>query len=172
MDLLMILLRIVHIFSGIFWAGGAIINVGILSPAVEAGGLDGAKFRQFLFSKTKFSKWMGITSTLTLLSGLVLYWILYQFRVSALDSPYVLVLTIGAFFGIISWVHGSLMIGRMAGMLGKIQNEIAAGGKPPSSEQVKVLQELGTKMNLHSQIGSVLIALAVLGMSIAQYVYF
>ncbi len=53
-----------------------------------------------------------------------------------------------------------------------VSNSIAASGGPPSPEQQAEMKFLSGIVSRGSQITSVFLALALLGMSIAQYVYF
>ncbi len=48
MTTLVILLRLVHIFSGVFWVGGSAVSLLYLFPVANALGPDGAKFMQGL----------------------------------------------------------------------------------------------------------------------------
>ncbi|MGB3716048.1 MAG: hypothetical protein WA996_16605 [Candidatus Promineifilaceae bacterium] len=41
METWMVILRLIHIVSGIFWAGATFFLVGFVSPAVQATGLEG-----------------------------------------------------------------------------------------------------------------------------------
>ena len=43
MAILIIVLRIIHIFSGVFWVGFAFFNIGFLQPTVKATGAEGQK---------------------------------------------------------------------------------------------------------------------------------
>ncbi len=170
MNILMIVLRLVHIFGGVYWVGTQFFQLSVLTPAVALSGPEGKKFMQALVAKTKFSAYMGIAATLTMLSGLVLYGIIYGFRLSVFQSPSGLTLTLGAIFGLASWAHGFFSIRVKTERVSKIAAEIESAGKPPSPAQMQAIQDLSQKIEKAGQISAVLSAVSLLGMAIAQYV--
>jgi len=54
MDLYVIVLRILHIFGAVFWAGTTFLFTGYVGPAVMASGPEGNKFMQALLNQTRF----------------------------------------------------------------------------------------------------------------------
>src|SRR5436190_689631 len=73
MDLVMIVLRLIHILTGVFWAGAAFILVQFILPAATAAGPAGGQFMQRLL-QTNFSRIVLAAGTLNVLAGLVMYW--------------------------------------------------------------------------------------------------
>ena len=71
MIILMIILRIIHIFSGVFWVGVSFFNIGFLLPTVQATGPEGQKVMQHLTQQTRFTMVVYTAATLNLLSGLI-----------------------------------------------------------------------------------------------------
>jgi hypothetical protein len=69
-----ILLRVVDIFSGAFWAGGTFFLVGAISPAVRFAGPDGGRGMQHVARQGRMSRVQAIAAGLTMLAGLLLYW--------------------------------------------------------------------------------------------------
>ncbi len=170
MNALMISMRIIHIFSGIFWVGVSFFNVGFLQPTVQATGSDGQTVMQHLTTRTRFTSIVYTTATLTLLSGWIMYWNLFNFRLAALASGYGLLLTIGGVAGTIAWVIAIFFIRSVINDMGAIGQAIKAQGGPPSEEQAGELKALGARMVSFGQWGVVWMVLAVLGMSIARYI--
>jgi hypothetical protein len=74
MDLYVIVLRILHIFGAVFWAGTTFLFTGYVGPAVMAAGPEGNRFMQALLNQTRFLRVIAAASGLTALSGLLLYW--------------------------------------------------------------------------------------------------
>src|SRR5512142_1047325 len=72
---LLTVLRLFHIFSGVFWAGSAISLICFIEPAVRAAGPAGATFFERLWQHTRMLFFMNMASLLTALTGLMLYWI-------------------------------------------------------------------------------------------------
>ena len=172
MATLMIVLRIVHIFSGMFWVGFAFFNIGFLQPTVRATGPQGQATMQYLTQKTRLLSTVYATATLTMLSGLLMYWILFGFRVSALLSGRGLVLTVGGIAGVIAWIYAVVVIRGIFNRMQAIGQGIQAQGGPPTPEQAGDLQELAARLNWIGQVALGFLVIALLGMSIAQYAPF
>lgn len=169
---LIMVLRVIHIFSGVFWVGFAFFNIGFLQPAVRATGAEGQKMMGYLTQKTRLLSTVYAAATLTLLSGLLMYWILLGFRLSALRSGYGLVLTTGATAGLIAWIFAVVMIRGIFKQMATTGREIQAQGGPPSQEQADRMQALAARLGTLGNVALVFLVVAVLGMSIAQYAPF
>jgi putative copper export protein len=74
MQILVILLRLVHVVSAILWFGGLTMLVMFVVPAIDASGPVGQQFMQQLMRHTKVAVYMPVLGVLTVLSGLSLYW--------------------------------------------------------------------------------------------------
>src|SRR2546428_12661025 len=72
-DATMILLRVIHILSGVFWAGATFFLVGFLQPVVAASGPEGGRLMQRLTSQKRFQMAMPVAAGLAIPSGLPLY---------------------------------------------------------------------------------------------------
>src|SRR3989442_6602255 len=68
-DATMILLRVIHILSGVFWAGATFFLVGFLQPVVAASGPEGGRLMQRLTSQKRFQMAMPVAAGRTILSG-------------------------------------------------------------------------------------------------------
>lgn len=170
MNWLMIVLRIIHIFSGIFWVGVSFFNIGFLQPTVQATGDGGQSVMRHLTSQTRFTSTMYTVATLSLLSGWIMYWNLFQFRLAALSSGYGLLLTIGGIAGTVAWFFALVLIRRVLSDMTAVGGAISAQGAPPTPEQGAQLQALSQRMVALGQWGVALMTIAVLGMSVARYV--
>jgi putative copper export protein len=169
MDTLMIIMRIIHIFAGVFWVGSTFLLIGYIEPTVAATGDSGRQFMSYLGTKTKFSPVMALAGTLSLLSGLVMYYIIFDVSTDGLSSGYGLSLTVGAIAGIIALITGFVFQGRSAKKMRAVAAEMEAAGGPPTPEQMAVMKEGAERIALGTRIGAVLMTIALLGMSIAQY---
>jgi len=172
MNVLMISMRIIHIFAGVFWAGTSFFMLSFVAPSVIATGAEGQKFMQQLAFRTRFTTAMMAVAVLSVLSGLVMYWEIFEFRLNALSTGYGLMLTLGALAGFIGFLTGYFMQNRTTGKMKSISASIAASGGPPTPEQQAEMKSLGETVAKGGQITAVMLALALLGMSIAQYVVF
>jgi hypothetical protein len=170
-NFLMIVLRIIHIFSGVFWVGFAFFNVRYLQPTVAATGVEGQKVMQYLARKTNLLTAMYTASTLVVLSGLAMYWILSGgFRVGFLTSPTGLILALGGIAGIVAWAIFVFIVRNIFNEMAAIGNQIQAQGGPPTPEQGAALGALSARVGRLGPVGAIILLVALLGMSIAQYV--
>jgi uncharacterized membrane protein len=65
-------LRIVHIITGVFWAGSVFFLISFLQPALRDVGPDGAKVFGALRARRMFT-WTPVMALFTILSGFWLY---------------------------------------------------------------------------------------------------
>ena len=169
MTILIIVLRIIHIFSGMFWVGFAFFNIGFLQPTVKATGAEGQKTMQYLTQKTRLLSTVYTTATLTMLSGLIMYWVLSGFRLTFMSSGYGLVLTIGSVAGIIAWIYAVVVIRGIFKQMQTIGQQIQAQGSPPTPEQATQIQALATRLGKVGQVALVFLVISLLGMATARY---
>lgn len=172
MNVLMIVLRIIHIFAGVFWVGFAAFNVFFLQPSVRTLGPDGQKVMQHLTQKTRLLATVYIAATLNVIAGLLMYWILSGFRLSFMTSGYGLALTIGGIAGIIAWFLALIVVRGIFNQMQAVGKEIQAQGRPPSPEQGATLQALVVRLGRVGQIGLAWLAISLLGMAVARYLTF
>jgi len=169
MSLLILILRVIHIFSGVFWVGFAFFNIGFLQPTVRATGAEGQKTMQYLTQKTRLLSTVYATATLTMLSGLIMYWVILGFRLAAILSGYGLALTIGSIAGIIAWVYAVVVIRGIFTQMQTIGREIQAKGGPPTPEQASQMQGLVARLGQVGKVALVFLVISLLGMAAAEY---
>jgi hypothetical protein len=172
MAILMIILRLVHILCGVFWAGGTFLMAGFVTPAVVATGPEGQKFMQQLGLRSQFSAWMGLMAVLTSLSGLLLYWAVSGFRLGWITSGYGLSMTVGGIAGLAAFGHGSSTQFRTTQKMKALARDMAAAGGPPKPEQIAQMQAMAASQARNGQVLTAILAVALVGMSAAQYVSF
>jgi putative copper export protein len=170
MNFVIILLRVIHIFAAAYWAGAAFFLVRVLLPTVQEAGPDGGKFMQRLALSGRLSRGFAIASGLTVLSGILAYLAIPVYR----GNPFAqfgqaAVLTIGAVFGLLAFLHGMLITGPISRRSGALAKEMATHQGPPDPEKLKEAQALGAKLGESAVHSAILIALALLGMAAAQY---
>jgi uncharacterized membrane protein len=67
-----IALRLIHIITGVFWAGAFFFIVSFLMPAFKDAGPDAGKVAASLQNR-RLTTWMPVMALLAILSGLALY---------------------------------------------------------------------------------------------------
>ena len=170
MNWLMIILRIIHIFAGVFWVGVSMFNIGFLQPAVAATGAEGQKVMQYIARSTRLTAATYTASTLVVLSGLIMYGILTGFRPAAMAIGTYLTLGVGGLFGIAAWIIVMIVIRGIFTEMGAIGMQIQKQGGPPTPEQGAALKALSGRLVSIGRQALGLLLVALLAMSIAQYV--
>jgi len=163
-----LILRLIHIVSGIFWAGASFFMVSFVSPAVEATGPEGQKFMRQLGLKSGFSSAMAATGTLTAVTGIIMYVILTDLDHTVMSATYFAVIGLGSLAGLAGWIVGFVMQNRSTVRMKAIVAEIESTGGPPTPEQMAEMQALGQRVGQGARIGAVLLTVAVVCMAAAQ----
>ncbi len=173
MTLYFVVLRFVHILSGVAWAGATFFMLTTLIPAVGEAGPDVGRFFGRMAGSNRMLAYMVVSNTLSALTGILLYAALTDgFKLDWLSSGRGLILTIGALAGLIAWLVGSLAMAPTGRRLSKLIESISAAGGPPSAEQAASLQALRGRQGQYGFWLAVLLAVAVTGMAIAEYITF
>lgn len=166
----LIILLLVHICAGVFWAGAAIYLAAFIAPAVKALGPEGAKFMQQMAKTNKLPLVMTLTSILTVLSGILLLWILSDgFQSAWMSSQHGVILSIGGGLAIIAFLDGLLVTRPTVNKMNKLGNEFAATGGSPTTEQMQQLIAYRKKIFKANNFAALVIVIAVIFMSVAKY---
>lgn len=165
-----IFLRFVHVVASVCWAGGGFIFFWFVEPTAKSLAPTGMQFVQHMTGKRRFSQFMYVNSTLTVLSGALLLW-----RASGGDLlAYMstgpgLGFALGSLVGIVVYFIGAFGVGPRAGKLAKIGEAIQISGGPPNPEQVAEIQKLDKEMSMYSKIDFWMVALSLALMATARY---
>src|SRR5574342_539534 len=73
MNYLVIVLRLIHIISGVLWVGGALAMNFFIGPSLRATGEAGKQFAGYLMAKTRFTTIMTGAAYATVIAGVLLY---------------------------------------------------------------------------------------------------
>jgi uncharacterized membrane protein len=168
--LYILVLRFIHIVASVCWAGGGFIFFLFVEPTAKALAPTGMQFVQYMVTKRRFSIFMVISSSLTVLSGALLIWQ----RAGGQWLNYVqtgpgLVFTIGSAVGILVYFIGMFGVNPRAVKLAKIGKEIQAAGGPPTPAQGAELHKLDREMSVLSLADFLLVALSLALMASARY---
>jgi len=168
---MMIVLRVVHILLGVFWAGGAFFAAMFLVPSVRAAGPAGGPVMKQLMEVRKFPIYAMVFGLLTVISGL---WMYFQdnsisggvFAKSHAGMTYGL----GAITAILTLVVGATIMGPTSGKMSKLMGQIATQGGPPTPEQQGMIKQLQERLGLGARLASGLLLITVITMAIGRYV--
>lgn len=169
MDLFVILLRILHIASGIFWVGSAWFFFGFLEPTANALGPDAQKFMHHMIARRRVAKVILAVSTLNVAAGVILYW-----RISSgLDPSWMfgtgIGFTVGAAAAIIAWLVGLLGISRNVERLDALGSAMASAGRPPTPDELARFGAVSHTLHRLGQVDVTLLSIAVIGMAVGRY---
>ncbi|MGH8371565.1 MAG: hypothetical protein ACRETO_02380 [Gammaproteobacteria bacterium] len=165
----MIILNLIHILSGVFWGGAILLLAVCISPAVDAAGPAGSAFMHKLMVETRFAMAMGASGGLTILSGLVMYWLVSDgFSSPWLSSTHGILISTGAVFGILTAVIGGITSKRAGKRMSALASEIQTGGNTPSDAQQTEMRQLKLKLRRSSTYSAVLMLVVISCMALAR----
>lgn len=166
----LILLRFVHVIASVCWAGGAMIFFLFVEPTAKALAPTGMQFVQYMVTKRRFSVFMAVSSTLTVLSGGLLIWQRGSGDwLSYVSSGPGLGFTLGAIVGIVVYFVGMFGVSPRAKKLAKLGGEIQASGRPPTPEQGAELHRLDREMAAYNIADFALVSLSLGLMATARF---
>lgn len=164
-----VLLRLVHILCGVYWAGALIFIATMLEPSIRAAGESGAGVMPALVHR-RFLTIMPIIAALTILSGIDL-----MRRDSAgfssewFSSPLGATLTVGAALALVAFVIGVGVMRPTVLRMGRLAREAAQtpdGGGEARQAEIAVLRRRSV---LSGRAVAALLAATVIAMAIARY---
>lgn len=164
MDILIIMLRLIHIIGGTFWVGSALGLAFFVEPVASSAGAIGGQFMQ-RFGQGRYGAAVSAAAILTILAGLALF----VLRGWSLTEPKGLTFGIGGLAGILALGIGGALSGPTAAKLGRLGAEVQASGKPPTQDQMQQLQAYQAQLGQSSRITAALALLATLLMAVARY---
>jgi hypothetical protein len=165
MDIL--IARLLHIGTGVIWAGTVITFARFVEPTVTEIG-QGGPFMQTLVRRG-FSRFMTVVSLTGILSGAYLYW-----RVSGglqgawITSGFGLTLTVGAIAAIIAFALGPIFYTPTSKRISEISGAVGPTG--PTPEQRAELASIEHRLARLSTWSAILLGIATLCMAGARYV--
>lgn len=165
-----LLLRLIHILAGVFWAGAMFLMAGFLLPTVGATGEAGGRFMQHLIQRRRLPTFLGIAVGLTVLSGVTMYARMAAATHGAWAStPPGMAYGIGGLAAILGASVGLLVGSRAGGRMAALGQSIAQAGRPPSPEQQAEIQRLQGRMRFAARTAAGLLAIAVSAMAVGRY---
>ncbi|MGW8251299.1 MAG: hypothetical protein ACWGO1_11705 [Anaerolineales bacterium] len=165
-----LVLRFIHIVSSVCWAGGGFIFFLFVEPTAKALPPTGMQFVQYMVTKRRFSIFMVVTSTLTVLTGAILIWRYAGGNwLGYMSTGPGLIFTLGSIAGIVVYFIGMFGVNPRAVKLSQIGQEIQAAGGPPTPEQGALLHKLDREMSALGLADFILVAVSLALMASARY---
>jgi hypothetical protein len=164
------ILRLLHIASGVFWAGAAIYLAAFILPASKALGPDGGRFMQQLANTNRLPLVMNLVSLTSIVTGLLLLWSVSSgFQPEWFGYKRGIILTLGSIAGIIAYLIGFTVNRPAAKRMAQLGKEIALAGGPPSENQQKEMAGIRQRMSSATSVIAWLLVLSVVAMSVIRY---
>jgi uncharacterized membrane protein len=165
--LVLIILRLVHIVSGVIWVGSAVLMAGVILPAARSVGGASQSLMKELMRPSRLPAAMGLAALLTALSGIGLFARIYG--ASWMTSHAGVALATGGLAAIAAAVVGPAL-GRPTGRrLAVLAAEVNRAGGRPSLEQEAELERLSTRTVVAARAVAALLLFAASAMATARY---
>jgi uncharacterized membrane protein len=170
MHALLIVLRVVHVVSGVFWAGTAFFVNIILAPSLGAAGQAGGTVMTEL-KRRRFHEALFVSSTLAVGSGLLLLWLVSAgLSHTWLHAPIGLALSVGALAGLAGFIFGGVLVRPLAIRLEQLQAEMRQASTDALRQSYHPrLTEVRQRLTTYGRLASGCLGVAVLAMAVARY---
>jgi hypothetical protein len=163
-----IILRLVHILAGVFWAGTVFLMAGFLVPTMRATGREGGVFVQYLMRERRLQASLGIAMLLTVLSGIAMYARLAaSTRGAWAGTAPGIAYGVGAVAAIVGGIVGAAFGGSAGRRIAAIGARIGAAG--PSVEQQAEMGRLQARIRNGTRLAAGCLAVAASAMAVARY---
>lgn len=165
-----IVLRILHIASGVFWVGTAWFFFGWIEPTTRAIGPQAGPFIHHIVRNRRVVRAIVGAGAVNVAVGLILYW-----RASAglnagwIGSGIGIGFTIGGIVAIAAWLLGLTVIGPTVERLDEAGTAMATAGRPPTPDEMGRFHALEARLHRAGQGDVVLLATAVIFMAASRY---
>ena len=171
MPTLMIVLRLLHILAGVFWAGAMLFLAHFLGPALgDAGPAGGAVMMALV--KRKMLTIIPLAAIVTILAGFWMFWIDSEgMQGPWLHSHQARTLSIGALLALIALVIGLAIVRPTQLKILGMMREIGPLPEGPDKQlRLATVAPLRAKAMAAGKAVAGLLSLAVIAMAIARYV--
>ena len=166
-----LLLRLFHIGTGVFWVGGLLVFARFLFPTALALGPAAGPVMDHMTRVLKLPNSLIGAAVVNILSGLLLFW-----RDSAgsqgawMSSGTGMTFGTGGVLAIIAFGIGVSVNAPTAKQLGALGAAIQAKGGPPTPDQAAEMQRLQKRLGAALRAVSLLLVLATAAMALARYI--
>jgi len=167
MNIVLVLLRLLHIVSAVSWLALGGMLTFYIAPAAVAAGENGYRFLKTLFTRTAYTRAIPMVAGTTTLAGLLLYAV--GNAPSHFSQTGNIVLGIGAAAGFIATVHGGAVTDRATKALSKVLANLPDGTQPIATATTTELNGLATTLLGHARLSMILMLIALVCMGSARY---
>jgi hypothetical protein len=169
MDVTMVVLRIVHIGAGVFWAGAMLLMALFVERAVRRAGPAGGAVMQEL-TKLGYMTVMPIVALLTIISGFWMFGRASGGQAEWFRSPFGMTLGVGGMVAVLAFLIG--IFGARPLMLRVARLGAEAQAAPPEQREalLAALGPLRARATFLLRLVAAMLAVVVAMMAVARYV--
>ncbi len=170
MDVMLVMLRFLHIVLGVYWAGTIIFSALYLDPSVRAAGPAGGQVMAQLVKRGHLNT-LPVAAVLTVLVGIELFRrVSGGFDPTWMSSPMGIALSIGAVTAIVGLIIGLFVMRPTAMKVMQLaQAAMQAPEGPARDAQLAALQPLRDRVTLGLRWVAGLLTVTVIMMAVARY---
>ena len=170
MNTFMVVMRTIHILSGVFWAGTLMFFAWMLEPAIRAVGPDGGRVMKAL-QERHYLTIMPIIAILTVVSGLVMFWYLSgRLDPGWMGTSYGMSLSMGGAVSIVAAVIGLGVMRPAALRVGRLGAALQQTSDDGERERIQgEMQSLRLRARTSARWVAAMLAVAVVTMAVARY---
>jgi hypothetical protein len=166
MDIVLVVLRLLHILAAVAWVGAGLVQVLMIGPATAAAGESGLRFTKALNTVSAYRMVFPVGGGVTVLAGILLY---ITGSASHFSQTGNIVLGIGALAGIAAAIHGGESVSRgTAELVGLLDKHVPNTGAIPA-DGLAAVRTAAAGLASHARISFVLMIIALIGMGTARY---
>ncbi len=173
-QILVVVLRLLHITFGMFWVGSAVTTSFLTLPTARATGPVGGQFFGEFMRRCHYSQLMLIAGVVTIVTGLALYWDFYVGLAWSLSRPGPeTVFGLGGLIAIVAAVAANTMIPGVSTKLAAVGGKILAAGTndgTPAPELLAERNRLSLRLAHIGMANASLLVVAVALMAVGRYV--
>lgn len=165
-----LVLRLIHVVSGVLWVGAIVFLSGFVMPALQQAGPAAAGPVMAGLMRRRAMTFMPVVATLTILSGFRLYWVMSDgFRAAYVESAMGLTFLVAGIVATIAFAIGMAVtrpaMARVAALAQQLPTMPEAARPPLQAE----MQRLRARGRTGSLVVAWLVGLAAAGMAVARY---
>lgn len=171
MNTVALILRLVHIVCGVYWAGTLFFVATLLQPSVADAGPEGGKVIQALLRR-RYLEIVPVMAVLTILSGLELFRrISGGFKIAWITTGPGMTLTMGVVAALLAFTIGMSVLRPSAKRVGPLAQEAQQLPEGPDRDALLAdVQRLRRRTARGGRWVAALLTAAVIGMAAFRYV--
>jgi hypothetical protein len=166
-----LLIRLLHVLTGVVWVGGAILIAGHLMPAVRAAGAGGAAVMKQLTVVQRLPAKLALLGITAIASGGYLLWI----ESAGLSSNWIstgpgITYCVGAIATLLAAIIGIGINIPAANRMGALAAAVNARAQGATPDENQTLGRLAARIAGGTRVVALLLVLATASMAVARYI--